>query len=130
MRSKEPPVKIQERQLVDKFLKKTKLAKIPVGEFFFKGKVDGKKVSALYFFSEDQSVTKEITYSTFLNKYRLSGTAKYRINGAVIQFYDIAGDRVIFSPIGEPISIISKDKFISHASNGSIQNAEFHRSDE
>lgn len=111
MKSMEPPVTAQGKQLIDSFKSKPTPETSLHGYFYGEGEFDSKSYSITYFFAEDKTVTKEVT---ILGKYNLSGSAKYYFDGSVMKFTEIVGDKYLFPQMGEAVSIPNEDIIVYH----------------
>jgi len=117
MRNKFPPVTSKEMRLIDEYQRKPKPVTPLLGEYFGLGEVDGKKFKVRYTFREDRTIIKS---AEILGKYELTGMAKFEFNGSTIVFTDVKGDKLLFSEIGEAITVKSPDSIVAYGSETSV----------
>lgn len=117
-RTTPPPISVGEKLLIDKFKNKNSPKNYPKGRFYGKGESeDGMSYEFTYFFGEDQTLSKDVLV---MDKYYLSGTAKYNFTGSVLSFSDIKGDKYLFSEIGEAITVLDQDSITVYDEQSSI----------
>lgn len=110
-----PTIDIENKEMIDGFKSKSKPEIKPLGKYYTKGEADGKSYSITYYFGKENTLTKELLIKIpFVGTYKLSGSAKYDLNGSVLVFDKIVGDKILFSEIGEAISIPNKKSIVSY----------------
>jgi hypothetical protein len=109
MRKTKPAVIPAVKQQVDEFKSRPHPKFVPTGKYVGTGEIEGNDYSITYYFGDDNTVTKELL---LLDEYRLTGSAKFEFKGSVMTFSEITGDLALFSEIGEPITVQSKDVLV------------------
>jgi len=100
IRNNPPPVTIVEYNVIEQHKAKPAPNIDALGIYSGSGVHNGNDIKATYYFADDQTLVKELTY---VGKYTLAGAAKYSLEGSVLSYSDIIGDKKIFSEAGEVI---------------------------
>src|SRR5690606_6196053 len=117
VRATSPAVTIEKKKFTESFKAKPG----PSGEIF--GTYVGTHNDAMgnilgmkYHFGKDFTLTKEVDVELgpsvrgIDKSIRFSGSAKYSFEGSALVFHEVVGDRILFSEVGEAISIDSAEK--------------------
>lgn len=110
MKSNPPPITVDEKELIDRFKVKPQPEVLPSGKYYSEVESNGEDYKITYYFGDNNTITKEV--SIWEDKYELSGSAKYHFVGSVLVFTDIAGDKALFSELGEAISVVDVHNII------------------
>lgn len=101
-------ITVAEQKIINEYRQKEAPATLPAGEYIAEGSMEGKEYKMVYLFQNDR-VIKEIT---IMDKYTLSGSAKYAFQGSVMFFSDIKGDKGLFPEYGQAIGVKDQELFL------------------
>lgn len=107
LRDNAPALTADQVKLLDDYKVKSSPATAINGMFRGEIKGDGDTVHVSYYFGRDKSLTKSLEARDI----SLKGTAKYTFQGAVLTYTGIEGDKGLFSPQGEAVTV-EGDKLI------------------
>lgn len=105
LKSSAPPVTAEQKYIIDEYKEKPSPAHIPLGQYYASGEHDGKEYQLLVTFHKDNTITKSLTV---MDEYVISGNASYVLNGSVLKYVDITGDKYLFSEIGSALTVNGK----------------------
>lgn len=107
LRDNAPALTADQVKLLDDYKVKSSPATAVNGMYRGEIKGDGDTVHVSYYFGRDRSLTKSLEVGNI----SLKGTAKYTFQGAVLTYTGIEGDKGLFSPQGEAVTV-EGDKLI------------------
>lgn len=116
-----PETTLDQKVLVDKFKLKPEITLVS-GIYQAKNVVGGHTFEYRYYFSDDKTLTKSVVAEP--KGIKLNGSAKYRMDGSVLVYSEITGDRVLFPEIGEPISVVGVGIIEFHDPKGNTRMVE------
>lgn len=101
MRDNAPVLTADQMKLIDDYKAKPSLTTALQGMYRGKIEGDGETVQVSYYFGRDRSLTKSLEAGDLTFK----GTAKYIVQGAVLTYTEIEGDKGLFNLQGEAFAV-------------------------